>query len=234
MDESRFDTLARAIAQSGTRRRLVRLLLTLLLGGVLAVADEVGQVVAERPLNRVQRRTPQRTRKQHNPNQHNDNQNTKNKKKDKDKDEQGLLRNFALTVVNHSAKDWWFGVGSQGFFTADIEQRTVLHTATRRLLIEDDEADFFVPDGTVDEGGDPMGRLLHFSNPNVGLVKTWTYRQVHYFLKSKSVQADFSDTESDLEWSEGESHTINFGFVSFLVTRTKDSDRYKEFTLTFT
>jgi hypothetical protein len=66
MDGSRFDTLARAIAERGTRRQLVSLLLTLPLGGVLAVADEAGEVVAERPLDRVQRRTKQRTRKQRN------------------------------------------------------------------------------------------------------------------------------------------------------------------------
>ena len=180
----------------------------------------------------MQARTRQRNRKQRNRKQRSD-KNDKNKKKN-DRDGQGLLRNFALTVVNNSARDWWFGVGSQGFFTADIEQRTVLHKSTRRLLIEDDEADFFVPDGTVDEFGDPMGRLLHFSNPSVGFVKTATYRQVHYFLESKSVHADLSDTESDLEWREGDSRTINFEFVAFLVTRTPDSQRYKEFTLTFT
>ena len=74
MDESRFDTLARAVAQSGTRRRLVRLLLALPLGGLLAVADEAGEVVAERPLDRVQRRTPQRNRKKRNTkNNHRDN-----------------------------------------------------------------------------------------------------------------------------------------------------------------
>ena len=42
MDGSHFDTLARSIAQSGTRRRLVSLLLALPLGGVLAIAGEDG------------------------------------------------------------------------------------------------------------------------------------------------------------------------------------------------
>jgi hypothetical protein len=77
MDGSRFDTLARAVAQSGTRRRLVGLLLALPLGGVLAIADEAGEVVAERPLDRVQRRTPQRTRKK---------RNTKNNRRGQDSD----------------------------------------------------------------------------------------------------------------------------------------------------
>ena len=66
MDGSHFDTLARTIAHSGTRRRLVSLLLALPLGGVLVIAAEAGQVVAERPLDRVQRRTKQRNRKQRN------------------------------------------------------------------------------------------------------------------------------------------------------------------------
>ena len=47
--------LARAIAQSGSRRRLVSLLLALPLGGVLAIAAEAGQVAAERPHGRLQR-----------------------------------------------------------------------------------------------------------------------------------------------------------------------------------
>jgi hypothetical protein len=82
MDGSRFDTLARAIAQSGSRRRLVSLLLALPLGGVLAIADEQGQVVAERPLDRLQWRTKQRNRKQRNNNQNN-NQNKNNKNKNR-------------------------------------------------------------------------------------------------------------------------------------------------------
>ena len=71
MDGSRFDTLARAIAQSGTRRRVVSLLLALPLGGVLAVVG-TEESVAERPLDWLQRRTPQRNRKQRN--DKNDNQ----------------------------------------------------------------------------------------------------------------------------------------------------------------
>ena len=81
MDGSRFDTLARAIAQSGSRRRLVSLLLALPLGGVLAIAAEAGQVVAERPHERLQRRTKQRNRKQRNRKQRNgknDNQDNNN------------------------------------------------------------------------------------------------------------------------------------------------------------
>ena len=65
MDGSHFDTLARAIAQRGTRRWLVRLVATLPLGGGLTTlsADEAA---AERPIDRIQRRTPQRNRKQRN------------------------------------------------------------------------------------------------------------------------------------------------------------------------
>ena len=78
MDGSHFDTLARSFAHSGTRRRLVCLLLALPLGGVLAIAAEAGQVVAERPIDRLQRRTKQRNRKQRNNNQNNNNQNNNN------------------------------------------------------------------------------------------------------------------------------------------------------------
>jgi hypothetical protein len=63
MDPSAFDSGTRAIAQTGTRRGLVRLMATLPLGRVLAIigADDVA---AERPLDRVQRRTSQHNRHQ--------------------------------------------------------------------------------------------------------------------------------------------------------------------------
>ena len=77
MDGSRFDTLARAIAQSGTRRRLVSLLLALPLGGVLATRGE-DEAAAERPIERVRRRTPQRNRKQRNRKQRNSKNNNQN------------------------------------------------------------------------------------------------------------------------------------------------------------
>ena len=70
MDESRFATLARAVPRAGTRRRLVTPLAALPLGGLLAVADEAGEVVAERVLARVQRHTTQHNRKQHNHTRH--------------------------------------------------------------------------------------------------------------------------------------------------------------------
>ena len=86
MDGSRFDILARAIAQSGTRRRLVSLLLALPLGGVLASAAE-DAAAAERPHERLLGRTPQRNRKQRNTkknnNKNNNNQNNNNKKNNK-------------------------------------------------------------------------------------------------------------------------------------------------------
>jgi hypothetical protein len=74
MDGSHVDTLARAIAQRGTRRWLVRLVATLPLGGALTTrsADEAA---AERPIDRLQRRTPQRNRQQRNTRKHNNNQN---------------------------------------------------------------------------------------------------------------------------------------------------------------
>src|SRR5215207_178208 len=71
MDPSAFDTLVRAIARSGTRRRL---LAGLPLLGALAVVGE-DEAAAQRPIDRVQQRTPQRNRKQRNQRQQNQNQN---------------------------------------------------------------------------------------------------------------------------------------------------------------
>jgi hypothetical protein len=75
MDGSRFDTLARAIAHSGTRRRLVSLLLALPLGGVLPTLSEEEAAAQQRPIDRLRQRTPQRNRKQRNNNQNNNNNN---------------------------------------------------------------------------------------------------------------------------------------------------------------
>jgi hypothetical protein len=79
MDPSTFDTLARAIAQTGTRRGLVRLVASLPVVGILAVVAEQ-ESGAERPVDRVQGRTPQRNRKQRN-NKKNKNNNNKNNQK---------------------------------------------------------------------------------------------------------------------------------------------------------
>ena len=99
MDGSRFDTLTRAIAQRGTRRRLVSLLLTLPLGGVLAVADEAGPVAAERPLDRVQRRTPQRNRKHRNDKNHT--QDTRKGQRHEQRNAPHVfLRGIRMTVLN--------------------------------------------------------------------------------------------------------------------------------------
>jgi hypothetical protein len=77
MDPSAFDTATRAIAQSGTRRWLVRLVATLPLGGVLTTigADKAG---AERPHERLGRRTQQRNRKQRRRRRRNKNQHQNN------------------------------------------------------------------------------------------------------------------------------------------------------------
>ena len=77
MDPSAFDTIVRAFATVGTRRRLVRLLAALPLGGALVgLGQEAG---AEKPHERLHRRTEQRYRKQRNRNQRNKNQNQNNK-----------------------------------------------------------------------------------------------------------------------------------------------------------
>ena len=82
MDPSAFDTIARAIAHSGTRRRLVALLVTLPLGGLLTnlAGDERRPSV---PIDRIQRRTPQRNRKQRNNNKNNKNNNKNNNNNNK-------------------------------------------------------------------------------------------------------------------------------------------------------
>ena len=80
MDPTRFDTLTRAIAQSGTRRRLLALLAALPLSSMLTglAADDAG---AERPIDRVQGRTPQRNRQQRNNNGNNKNNNSNNRRR---------------------------------------------------------------------------------------------------------------------------------------------------------
>ena len=73
MDPSAFDTLARSFATSGTRLRLLTLLVALPLGGALTTSSG-DEAAAQHPIDRLQQRTPQRNRKQRN------NLNTKNTK----------------------------------------------------------------------------------------------------------------------------------------------------------
>ena len=77
MDASAFDTLARAFTTTGTRRRLLTLLAALPLGGALTIRG-AEEAAAERPVDRLQRRTKQRNRKQRNQLQQNQNQNQNN------------------------------------------------------------------------------------------------------------------------------------------------------------
>jgi hypothetical protein len=78
MDGSHFDTMTRVIVQSGTRRWLIRLVASLPVVGVLT-ATGAEESAAERPVDRVQGRTPQRNRKQRNKNKNdNDHNNKKN------------------------------------------------------------------------------------------------------------------------------------------------------------
>lgn len=145
----------------------------------------------------------------------------------------GLLRNFAFNIVNNSNKDWWFGIGWQGFISSDIPQRTVSKHTTRRLVVEDDEATLFVPNGLNDQWGNPLGRLVGFSNPAVGEVHLMSYSDVTYFVSSKSIHAETYNADSDQDMKIGGSRTFDFGFVSFVVHREQDSQKYKEFTITF-
>jgi hypothetical protein len=73
MDTAKFDALVRSFADSASRRRLLRLVVSLTLGGaVTALVGEAGQ--AERPHDRLHRRTQQRNRKQRNKRRQNSNQ----------------------------------------------------------------------------------------------------------------------------------------------------------------
>jgi hypothetical protein len=92
MDGSQFDTLARAIAQSGSRRRLLaRLIASLPVVGVLAVVG-AGESAAERPIDRVQGRTPQRNRKQRNTRNNNNQNNKKNNRNNRNTNDGGGAR----------------------------------------------------------------------------------------------------------------------------------------------
>jgi hypothetical protein len=80
MDPTRFDTLARAFATGGTRRRLVAVLATLPLGGVLFGLEDK-EAAAEHPRHRVKRRNQQRKRKQRNERRKKDHKKKRNNKK---------------------------------------------------------------------------------------------------------------------------------------------------------
>ena len=87
MDASRFDALVRAIATGGTRRRLLRLVAALPLGGaLLANGDEAA---AERPHERLGRRTQQRNRQQRNQQRRNKNNNKNRNNKHNNKHNNG-------------------------------------------------------------------------------------------------------------------------------------------------
>ena len=144
----------------------------------------------------------------------------------------GLLRNFAFNFVNNSNTDRWFGVGWQGFFWSDIPQRTIAKHSTRRLLVENDIAVLFVPNGTTDSSGNQLGRVVGFNNPSVPEVYLDSYSGVTYFLDTKSIHAEHFDPDSDQDMAIGGTRTFDFGFLSFVVHREQDSQKYKEFTIT--
>lgn len=144
----------------------------------------------------------------------------------------GLLRNFAFNFVNNSNTDRWFGVGWQGFFWSDIPQRTISKHSTRRLVVENDDAILFVPNGTTDSSGNQLGRVVGFNNPSVPEVYLDSYSGVTYFLDTKSIHAEHFDPDSDQDMKIGGTRTFDFGFLSFVVHREQDSPKYKEFTIT--
>lgn len=88
MDDSTFDRLTRAVSAAGSRRRLLGLLTSVGLGGLLMQLDD--EAAAERPGNRMNRRNQQRKRKQRNNKSKNNNKNN-NKNKNKNKNKGGGL-----------------------------------------------------------------------------------------------------------------------------------------------
>jgi hypothetical protein len=79
MHTDRFDRLTRTLS-AGPRRELLRLGAALPLAGLLAaLLGEEREAGAERPLDRVQQRTPQRNRKQRNNNDNNNGNNNNGK-----------------------------------------------------------------------------------------------------------------------------------------------------------
>jgi hypothetical protein len=66
MDPTSFDALTRSLGATGSRRRLLGLVSALLPAGLLTawLGEDAG--AAERPLDRLQRRTPQRNRQRRN------------------------------------------------------------------------------------------------------------------------------------------------------------------------
>ena len=69
MDPARFDGLTRVLSQASSRRGVMAFLAALPLAGVLTTLSD-DEAVAERPRNRLQRRTGQRNRKQRNRKSH--------------------------------------------------------------------------------------------------------------------------------------------------------------------
>src|SRR5215212_9282588 len=78
MDPTSFDALTRSLGATGSRRRLLGLVSALLPAGLLTawLGEDAG--AAERPLDRLQRRTPQRNRQQRNQRRGNKNNNQDN------------------------------------------------------------------------------------------------------------------------------------------------------------
>ena len=70
MDQERFDQITRTHASGMSRRGVLRALGVGGAGGILVVVRQVARA-GERPLDRVQQRTPQRNRKQRKNNQNN-------------------------------------------------------------------------------------------------------------------------------------------------------------------
>ena len=222
-----MDALAKALSRGGSRRYLLGgLLAGALAGGLAPTTERAGAAKSfnqcfgiedRQQLRQCLRRAKRRTKRKVNP------------------PGQGLLRNFALTVVNNSDRTvnggWWFVVGSDGIF-GTLRKAFVRAGTTKRLVIEDDEAIFFVPSLLSTSDGRIFGKTVTFSNPATSEVVMTIYYGGVYNEPRNTIDNEFK-VENQHEIQVGWSRTVNTSLGTLLVKRNPDSPRYKEFTLTF-
>lgn len=236
MAEPRADALAKALSRGGSRRYLVGGLLAGALGVGLGPAAEQAEAarsvkqcleIKQRQelrscLRRAARRTARRAMRR--------------PKRRNNRPGKGLLRNFALTVVNNSSKEWLFVIGSH---STSFEHVPMPSKTTRRVLVEDDIAIFFFPTEKEGSGINERwdGRVLGFNNPLIGEVHAHLYGAISYSPIGRFMKIHASVGDSRIEWQVGESHTVDFLGVPCVVKRNPNDknkgDYYIEFEMTF-
>jgi hypothetical protein len=223
MAGQRVDALAKALSRGGSRRYL----LGGLLAGALAVELGPSAELAEAAKSPKQCRQINNRRKRR--------RCLRIARRRNNRIGQGLLRNFALTVVNNSSKEWLFVVAIPGVDRG--RQERVGRKSTRRFFIEDDSGEVFVHDGRTTPNGDYLGGGLIFDNPTFSEVWAAVYTEVTWSTLHNELTFRGRVDGSRQEMKEGDSRTINLGFVSFVLKRNPNDknkgDFYIEFELTF-